>query len=198
MNGDEDGDGYTNIEESLNGTELYAQVFTTSGGQWDGCVQETAENSGVGGTTSSSLKAGDMTDRTQMVSILSFDTASLAEDDVIVSAKFTVTVAGTGNQPWVLAPLVGDVQTGTFGSSGMQSSDFQATATHPGAVTLASVGGGNYEGVLDESALEALNRNGRTEVRVRFAVDDDNDAIEDSVIFSESAPTLAKLTVSLE
>jgi hypothetical protein len=197
VNDDADDDGYTNIEESLNDTILYPlNPHYTSNDGWDGSVQETSETSGMGGVVSSSLKVGDSTDRKQWVALLSFDTSNILPDKIVRRAVLTVTASATGGQPASLGPLLGDVQVGTFGSQYYQSSDFQEAADYPNAVTLTSLGGGVYEGTLDEDALAAVNETGRIEIRLHFTLDDDNDAVEDSLVLSTAA--LPKLTVSLE
>ena len=66
-----------------------------------------------------------------------------------------------------------------FGSLlALESIDFQAPPTALGAATFGSTASaGWYSGAVGGSSLPSVNRTGRTQFRLRFALDDNNDAL---------------------
>jgi hypothetical protein len=196
---DDDEDGYTNLEEFLNGGDPLPDDFVTPNNANDGSVRESSETSSVGGSKHSTggFKVGDSTDRTQWMAVLSFDTAALPDTANILRAEVVVQQWLSGGNVAPLGALVGDVKTGTFGSATLEESDFQSAADATAAVTLTDEGGGVYSGLLDAAGIAAINRTGKTEVRLRFTVDDDNDSTEDSLIFYDTTNT-PTLRISIE
>jgi hypothetical protein len=198
---DDDGDGYLNIEEFLNGTVPVPIDFETQANANDGDIRE-HYNNGYGDTAkvdnAGEYRVGDdnTSQRPQWLSILSFDTDDVPADAVIVSATLSLNQTATGGNPASLGDLVADVKTGTFGNAYLEATDFEAAATANAVVTLTDQGGGVFSGDLDAAGLAAINRAGLTQVKVRFTLDDDNDAVKDYRDFSESNP--ATLTLSYE
>jgi pectate lyase len=199
--GDADLDGYTNLEEYLNGTEPAPIVIATQANQNDGDIREwyNDEYGDVNKVDNQGdYRVGDdnTSQRPQWRSILSFDTGDLADDAVIVAAKLTLHQTVTGGSPASLGDLVADIKTGTFGNAQLEASDWEAAATENAVVTLTDVGGGVFSGSIDEEYLDAINPTGLTQMRVRFLIDDDNDGEKDYRDFSEGNP--AKLTLHVE
>ena len=198
--GDLDQDGYTNLEEFLNGTLATASVFNTASDGTDGSLEESSESSGVGGSAPSTgaFRVGDLADRRQVKAIVSFDTSSLPDSSSIAGAELRLTLFQTGGDPTSLGSLVGDVKTGSFGTGAAHiASDFQAAATASEAITVTYAGDGVYIGLLSGAGVAAINRTGITQIRLQFALDDDNDSIADNLDFQALAPK-PTLTVHVE
>jgi hypothetical protein len=198
--GDLDQDGYTNLEEFLNGTQAKPSVFSTANNGTDGSLEESSESSDVGGGAPSTgaFRVGDLADRRQVKSIVSFDTSSLPDSSPITRAEIRLTLFQTGGDPTSLGALVGDVKTGSFGTAAAHvPSDFQAAATVSEAVTVTHAGGGVYTGLLGAAGIAAINRTGITQIRLRFVLDDDDDSVADDLDFNPEAPP-PTLTVQME
>jgi hypothetical protein len=166
-------------------------TFTSVGAQ-DGWVLESGETTNVGGSlnstasTTSALRVGDNNQDRQYKSVVSFDTSSIPDGATIVSATVRLLRGSlTGTNPftthgacWV------DVQTGGFsGSTTLQTGDFQAAATAVQAASLsnAASNGTWSAGNLNAAGLAALNKTGMTQLRVYFALDDNDDTGNDYI-----------------
>jgi pectate lyase len=151
----------------------------------DGWTRESGENSNVGGTVdanatnNSAIRVGDNGSDRQYRSILSFDTSTLDDAASIVGATVTLTNgSGSGNTSGFGTKWV-DVRSGAFGTtSALVTSDFQAapTATQVGQLTSA---GATSTAALNGAGLAAVNKTGRTQVRIYFDLDDDDDGSND-------------------
>lgn len=159
----------------------------TSVAAQDGWVLESTEASGAGGTinssatTTSALRVGDDNTDKQYRAVVSFDTSSIPDGATIVAATLRLrrgTSSGTNpftthGTCWV------DVQSGGFsGSTALQTGDFQAAATAVQSASLsnASSNGAWSEGSLNAAGLAAINKTGTTQLRVYFALDDNDDS----------------------
>ena len=150
------------------------------------------ETSNTGGSTSSStstnsaLRAGDATSDRQYKSIVSFDTSAIPDGATIISATLRLkrgTVSGTSPFSTHGACRV-DLQTGDIsGASALQTSDFQAAMTIVQAATLSNAdsNGAWSEGGLNSAGLAAINKSGRTQLRIAFATDDNDDGKNDFI-----------------
>ncbi|MFO1434004.1 MAG: DNRLRE domain-containing protein [Candidatus Competibacteraceae bacterium] len=162
----------------------------TSIGTEDGWVLESSETSNVGGSlkasdsTGSGLLLGDSSKKYQYKSILSFDTSPLPDNALLTSATLRLQ-RGTlnGTSPFTThGALLADIVTGAFNNNAaLETADFQAPATATGVMTLsAAAGNGTWsEGTLNATGLAALNKTGKTQVRLYFSLDDDNDSTGD-------------------
>ncbi|MFO1434008.1 MAG: DNRLRE domain-containing protein [Candidatus Competibacteraceae bacterium] len=162
----------------------------TSIGTEDGWVLESSETSNLGGTikasdsTSVGLMLGDNNKKYQYKSILSFDTSTLPANATILSATLRLqrgTLSGT-NPFTTHGSLLADIRTGGFnGNNALETADFQAAASATGVAILsnAASNGAWSEGTLNASGLVAINRAGRTQFRLYFTLDDDNDSTGD-------------------
>jgi glucose/arabinose dehydrogenase len=175
-----------------------APTFESEGGL-DGTVTETGENSGAGGvkdSTSPTLSVGDTATRRQQRAILSFYTASLPDNAVITSAQLRVKLAAiSAPDPFsTLGSILVGMAVPRFGQlPALESRDFQAPATKPGAAVFSSTAtAGWYSADIANNVLGAINRKGRTQFRLRFSRDDNNDAVANYIsFFSGDAPTAA-------
>ena len=166
-------------------------TFTSVAAQ-DGWVLESSEASNAGGSISptsgngTSLRVGDDNKNKQYKSILTFDISALPDNATIVSVAVRLrreSVSGTNpfsthGTCWV------DVHAGPFsGSALLQTSDFQAAATVVQSATLSDAASNGLwsEGTLNAAGTSALSKTGTTQLRVLFAVDDNNNNRNDYV-----------------
>jgi hypothetical protein len=180
----------SNAASSLDTVELtgagYTKLTSTfrSAGAQDGWILESSETSGKGGSisaTASTLRIGDNAAKKQYRSILSFSTgASLPDDAVIFKVTLKIRkqgVIGGGNPVTAFQGIYADIKKGTFGTSSLAISDFQASASKSygpfkpalssGWYSIDLTGGTNYINKLSSSS-------GLTQIRLRFKLDDNN------------------------
>lgn len=168
----------------------------------DGWVLEKSENSKIGSkvdSTSSTFRIGDDAARKQYRGILSFTTGASIPDNaniisVILKVKKQSSVGG-GDPSVILKGFLADIQNGIFGSSGLQTTDFQAAPSRtidPGKTTAISAvyslnltNGRASINIFDTS-------NGLTQIRLRFGADDNNDSIANYLNLYSGNTTVAE------
>jgi hypothetical protein len=166
-------------------------VFTSIAAE-DGNIVESSETSGVGGIANAGgtdLRIGDHHTDGQFRGFLSFDTSSLPDGVVITQATLSLRrFLVNGANPFdSLGALAVDVNAGAFGgNAALEISDFQAPATAVGAGTLsnAAVNGAFSTGSLTAAGRGAINRAGTTQMRLAFALDDNDDLIQDTIRYT--------------
>ena len=190
---------------STTGTTIPTGAPTTtifrSIGDEDGTLIEWPAQSGVGGVMipiALGLNVGDQPTGAQTRAILSFDTSGIPDDATIVSAFVRIQrIAIRGHNPFrILGSLVVDVQDGSFGDDPeLDPSDFQAPATAPMAGTLSVplTNGAWSWAALAPAGLAAINKSGRTQLRLRFTVHDSGIGIGDRVVFGAGDQTMVQL-----
>jgi len=170
-----------------------------SRGAFDGWVQESGEATGVGGALNSwantCLVGDDGMDR-QFRSILHFATGGLPDGAVVTAAALRVKSAGfTGSNPFQThQALTLDIRRGGFNrATPLEFADFQAAASRAAAGTFGlSPAGGWYTANLAAAAYPFVNRQGPTQLRLRFALDDNDDAGADYLaLFCGNAAAVA-------
>jgi hypothetical protein len=178
---------------TVTGTAPVTVVFTSIAAE-DGYVQESSETSNTGGSASSTgtgtaaLRVGDLTQDRQLKSVVSFDTSSIPDGATVTAATLTL-VRGTlsGTNPFTTHGTCRlDIVTGAFGgANALAASDFQAaaTATGVGSMSNPTSNGSSSTGSLNASGLAAINKTGRTQLRVYFTLDDNDDGGNDYVGF---------------
>ena len=89
----------------------------------------------------------------------------------------------TGTNPFTThGSLTADVRTGGFnGNAALENADFQAAATATAVCTLsnATADGAWSECTLNAAGLAAVNKTGKTQVRIQFTTDDNDDTGND-------------------
>ena len=170
---------------TLEGGGSNSITFTSIGSE-DGWVRESGENTNFGsssnstGTGTSALRPGDNRRDRQYKAILSFDTSALPDGATIVSATLRLqrgTVVGT-NPFQTHGSLRADISTGGFGgSTALAPVDFQAPATATQVATLSNAPSNLdwSEGALNAAGLQAIHLQGRTQLRIEFDLDDNDD-----------------------
>jgi hypothetical protein len=158
----------------------------------DGWVLEKGEKLNTGGTlnaTSTIFRLGDDNLKKQYRSILSFKTSGLPDTAVITSVTLKIkqqSVTGRATFKMFQGLLV-DIRRGTFGTPALQLTDFRATAnkTGIGPFTAPAVGGWyTFDLTTAKGYINKLATNsGLTQFRLRFKLDDNNNAIANYISF---------------
>jgi hypothetical protein len=175
------------------------KIILSSNGKQDGRVLESSETSNVGGTLNSvatTFNLGDDATKKQYRGILSFSTgAALPDTAVITGVTLKVkqqAIVGGGNPVTIFQGFMADVKNGTFGTMALQTSDFQAAASATYGPFTPALAGGWYS--IDLKAGKGyINKlatgSGLTQIRLRFKLDDNNNAIANYLsLFSGDAP----------
>ena len=173
---------------------LYAQwadttmrVVFKSQAKYDGWVLESSENSRKGGTKNhlgKILMVGDDAQNKQYRTILSFYTAKIPDNAVITKVILKVKKKGSvvGTDPMTTHNgLVVDIKKAKFYTlPALQINDFRAKANKYKVGKFPNkLFSGWYRSVLYKRAYAYVNVKGRTQLRLRFQLDDDNDNIAD-------------------
>ncbi len=171
----------------------YSVTFYSQSGD-DGYVLESTETSSTGGSnnstlsSTSSIRAGDSSSDQEYRGILSFGTLAVPDAVTVAVARLKVkrgTVAGAS--PYTThGDLVVDVMTAGFsGNTALENADWQATGTATSVCTMsvAAANGDWSECSFDASGIAAVNRGGKTQVRIRFTTGDNDDGGSDYVGF---------------
>ena len=197
----EGGGGSSNQASSTPGLADTPVTFTSVAAQ-DGWVLESSETSNTGGSigttgkNASTLRMGDDGKDKQYRSILAFDTSAIPDNATIVSVTVRLlrtSVSGTNpfnthGSGWV------DVQAGGFsGSTSLQTSDFQAAAAviQSGTLSNANANGVWSLGSLNAAGIAAVNKTGTTQLRVYFAVDDNDNGRADYINYQSGEGSAA-------
>lgn len=162
------------LEGSGGGTPVLAEFSNEDAN--DGYVKANADGSAPAvGTLEaySGLALGRGTDAKFNRSVLSFDTSSLPDGATLVSATVIVAYRSASGNPWgnpVGNTLVIDVNNGCFGLCAIETGDYAAAASASAVAQLLSFSGGSQTSNAFASAgLSAINRGGRTQLRLRFS-----------------------------
>lgn len=199
----------TGITYTVNGTDFVASDPSTSSASFtsiaseDGYLLESSETSGVGGSVSSTgttVRGGDDASDRQWLSVLSFDTSSLPDDATIVSVELKLKRTGvTGTSPFdTHGSLWADVKTGAYGDdTTLAASDFEAasTATQVTSLSNPTANGDWASGFFNLNGRTAINLTGRTQVKIRFNLDDNDDMSNDYMGFSSGEATTSSRPV---
>jgi endo-1,4-beta-xylanase len=168
-------------------TPTFGTATIYSLGAQDGWVLETGENDKTGGSLDSvatTIRLGDDIAKRQYRSVLSFQTGSAIPDTaVITNITFKLTknaVVGGGDPLSLFHGFMIDLKTGTFGMAVLENTDFQKAASgNYGPFTPALVSNVYSMDLTSAGAkINLLSTNGGlTQIRLRFRLDDNNDAI---------------------
>jgi hypothetical protein len=130
-------------------------------------------------TSTSALRIGDDSNKRQYKSVVSFDTSSLPDGATIISATLKLKRGTISSNPSGLGSIQVDISGGSGfgGATALAIGDFQAAAGATGVATMSypTSNGSVSTGVLNATGLSLVNKTGKSQLRVRFATDDDND-----------------------
>ena len=162
-------------------------------GAEDGWVRESNETSNVGGSRSATgsgsrpIRPGDASQDRQYKSILSFDTSSIPAGATITSVQLRLrrgTVRNSNPFTSGFGQCLVDVQSGGFsGSTALEVSDFEAsaTATAAGSLSAPASNGDWSEALMNAAGIAAVNTSGTTQFRIYFELDDNDDGGDDHI-----------------
>jgi hypothetical protein len=198
---------YTNVttdETNQNYRANRLAVFMSYAAQ-DGFIRESTETSGVGGALNASspvFVVGDNALNQQYRGFLSFNTFSLPDTAVILSARLKLRLqAVVGTDPstthgW----MVFDIRKPYFGSGlALGLDDFGAAASLNSAGWLGKTpSAGVYTGILSAASYPQINVTGFTQLRLRFQLDDNNDGSADYLAFYSGEVVTAAYRPALE
>jgi hypothetical protein len=192
----------TNVIETVTAT-------IRSTGAQDGWVLESGENTNVGKTMDASattLRLGDDAAKKQYRSVLSFATGVALPDNAVIT-KVTLKVkrqaiVGGGNPVATFQGFMVDIRKGILGTSALQTTDWKAapnktygpfnTALVSGWYSIDLTAGKTYVNKL-------ATLSGLTQIRLRFQLDDNNNAIANYLsLFSGDAPTASRPQLIIE
>ena len=160
----------------------------------DGYILESTQTSNVGGlaisvnaaNNNTGLRVGDETNNCQYKSIVSFDTSGIPSNAVVYSATLSVKRPRIPlGDPSNLGALTADIKSGGFGgNTALAASDFQAAADATNVVTLPYPDINGYISGDLTNGLSFVNKTGKTQLRIHFAIGDNNNAVSDCLYFS--------------
>ncbi|HWR97822.1 MAG TPA: S8 family serine peptidase [Candidatus Methanoperedens sp.] len=165
--------------------------FSVASRPEDGWVLESTAASGIGGTMQAdaiTIRVGDDAGNRQYRGILSFNTAGLPDDAriVFVTLKLKLHSATRAVSPFTShGKLLVDAGREFIGAGpGLEPLDFEAiaAATATGSFSARPVSGW-YSAPLTRTAIAQVNPLGRTQFRIRFAREDDQDFVADYAAF---------------
>jgi hypothetical protein len=186
-----DWDWYAQIDDvRIGGCLPTKTIIIRSKGAYDGWILESTETSNTGGlmdATANTFRLGDNAQDKQFRSILSFYTAGLPDDAVIVSAQISIKKLGlVGTSPFTTHNgLKADIRKPRFGpSAALQLTDFNAAADKNLAGAFSNTPAGAwYTANLTSDSLSFINLTGATQLRLRFWKDDNDDLGADYMTF---------------
>ncbi|MCE7918227.1 MAG: hypothetical protein DPW21_07195 [Anaerolineae bacterium] len=203
------GDGTMTLNSIAKLTATTASVATfRSAGAQDGWVLESSETSNKGGTLNSAattFRLGDDAARKQYRAILSFNTSGLPDNAVITKVTLKIKrqgVTGGGNPVNTFQGFMADVKKGMFGTSALQAADFQTAANKTVDPLKPTPNGGWY--TLNLTGAKAFinklaSNGGLTQIRLRFKLDDNNNAVANYLsLFSGNAPLASRPQLIVE
>jgi hypothetical protein len=170
------------------GTPDTKTLTLPSSGSDDGWILEKGEKTNTGGSlnsTSETLRLGDDDLKKQYRSILSFDTSSLPENSAIASVTLKLkqkSVTGSATFDMFQGLLI-DIRKGTFNATGLQTTDFNASASKGSIGPFTAPAEGGWYAFDLTNAKAYLDNAGLTQLRLRFKLDDNNNATANFISF---------------
>jgi hypothetical protein len=172
-------------------TPVLLTATFTSLNVYDGRVLESGENTDVGGTmnsTNATFFVGDNATNRQYRGFLHFDTSSLPDTAIITAVTLRVRRQGTtGTDPFTThGSLLADICKPYFSATvSLAVSDFQAAGSCQSVVaTFGSTPVLSwYSAVMSNTWFSEIDLAGTTQFRLRYTLDDNNDAGADYMRF---------------
>ncbi|WP_257388034.1 extracellular catalytic domain type 1 short-chain-length polyhydroxyalkanoate depolymerase [Tahibacter caeni] len=119
------------------------------------------------------LAIGRGTDGNFNRAVLSFDTSSIPDGATITAASVTVAYRSASGNPWTSPAgnsLLVDAQAGCLAACTIEAGDWAAATSASAVAQIAAFSGGSQSStVFSAAGLAAINRTGRTQLRLRFS-----------------------------
>ncbi len=151
----------------------------------DGYVQEKAELANAGGfasaadTSAGAIRVGDDGADRQLKGFLSFDTSAIPNGATVTGVTLRLRRGKVqGTNPFnLLGAMSADIANAFGGNAALASADFRASATAAAVCSLSSpaINGAWSTCTFSAAGRAAINKRGKTQVRVAFARDDNDD-----------------------
>ncbi|WP_375770963.1 PHB depolymerase family esterase [Archangium gephyra] len=168
-------DADTSVTVSNSGTSTPVTVSFTSVAADDGYIKANADGSLPALGTLTGLALGRGTDAKLNRSFLSFDTSGLPDGATITRAYLTVGYSSGSGDPWASPAgntLVIDVKTGTFNAAATETADWGAAANASAVASIPRFTLGTTNSAdFGSAGLGAINKTGKTQLRLRFTQD---------------------------
>ncbi len=191
-------------EKSARGFTSYPPIYPRSIASYDGWVLESGETTNMGGTanaTAAALIVGDNTLDRQYRSILHFDTTPYHIPPTAVIYQAILRIKLGSATPGIFTTfgrILVDMRKPYFGTLALTPSDFQATATRYQVAMFTPVGSGWYRAILSNTSENLINKAGKTQFRIYFKRDDDDDHTSDTARFVSGNSTTISYRPVLE
>jgi poly(hydroxyalkanoate) depolymerase family esterase len=121
------------------------------------------------------LATGRGTDGKFNRALLSFDTSAIPDGATITSATLTVGYRSAYGDPWANPAgnsLLIDAHNGCLGACGIEAADWANSTTSTGVAQLLAFNGGSQSSnTFSAAGLAAINKGGRTQLRLRFGAE---------------------------
>ncbi len=163
----------------------------------DGWILESTETSNVGGTldkTATTFYVGDDLKDRQYRSIISFNTAALPDNAIVISAQVKIRRQGlVGTDPFTThGNLLLEIRNGLFNNDlDLRLPDFAAPASSSTPDTFIPLAASWYAANLSSENMSLVNKYGITQFRLRFDADDNDDLGADYLKFFTGEGTTA-------
>jgi hypothetical protein len=191
------------VGENYAATAINYTATLSSIGAQDGWILESAETSNKGGSKKAggaTIFLGDNAARRQYRAILSFSTGPALPDNAMISSVTLKlkkqSIVGSGNPITLFKGFMADIQNGLFNLAALETKDFQTAANGSyGPFKPAPVGGWYSLDLTAGSANinELSAASGLTQIRLRFKLDDNHNAIANYLSFySGNAPLASR------
>jgi hypothetical protein len=185
------------------GVPTTASLHPNTNSTQDGWILESSEISHTGSilnADATTIRLGDDVAKKQYRAILSFGTgAGLPDYATITSVTLKLkqqAIVGGGNPLAIFKGLMVDIKNGIFGTMALQASDFQAAASKSYGPFQPVLTGGWYSINLT-AARGSINTlatsSGLTQIRLRFSLDDNDNAVANYLsLYSSNAPAASR------
>ncbi|WP_239014541.1 extracellular catalytic domain type 1 short-chain-length polyhydroxyalkanoate depolymerase [Archangium violaceum] len=166
-------DNDTSVTVSNSGAGTTTTVTFSSISAEDGYVKANADGNAPAVGTLNTPAVGRGVDAKFNRALFSFDTSSLPDTATLVRASLEVTRSSSSADPWA-APsgntLTLDLKNGTFGAAATETTDYTAAATASSVAELIKFSTGSQSSTnFNAAGLAAINKTGRTQVRLQFS-----------------------------
>jgi len=195
--------------EVYNVDKTIIQTFQSIGSQ-DGWILESSEASNKGGAMNNSatlLYVGDDVQNKQYRSYLSFNTDGLPDNNIVITnVKLKIKIQGfVGGNMFIptktLGNLIMDIREPYFGTNAnLVVSDFQSAVSQNAVGIIGSMPSTGWRTItLKTTAYQYVNLTGKTQFRLRFQKDDNDDLSADYIkVFSGDASVASRPQLIVE